>query len=464
MRLYFPGTVALMAMLALQPVAQAGVLKDHPGRWLGELKIPDGPILKIGAQLLKRADGSYWASYFQPDQGVYDAPVKSVREVGEAIELDLSSATLKMTWARDHFIGEIKQGDRADRFELKQVQAFPIKLRPQPPKAPYPYRDETLAIASAKGVTLGATLSIPRGKTKPNAVVLAHGSGPLNRDESSAGHQPFAVLADQLARQGIAVLRYDKRGVAHSSGDYENHTGADLAVDLNAVVQALKARKEFKHIGLIGHSEGPGIAAAVAAAHPRSVDFIVSLGGAGLPGLDMMLLQDRATAKVNGATPVEVDQIVNYARSYYDIILTQAEVPPRMAALTALESQRPAAEKAVAAKYKMNEGSLSMAMADKPFLRGILMADTTQNWRLVQCPVLALGGSLDQQVPAQENVGGIVAALKTGGNIKVESAILPSLNHMFQTAKTGAEDEYGRIDETIAPIAVQRIVAFVNQQ
>ncbi|HTL98306.1 MAG TPA: alpha/beta fold hydrolase, partial [Holophagaceae bacterium] len=208
----------------------------------------------------------------------------------ETVELDISIARLTLTWSKDHFHGEWKQGGAPLTLELKPVAEFPKTVRPQTPKPPFPYKNETLAIASEEGVTLGATLSIPEGMAHPNVVILVGGSGPGTRDEEVAGHKSFAVLADHLTRQGVAVLRYDKRGVSRSTGNYRQLTSAQLVDDLNAVVRAMKARKQFNRLGLVGHSEGPEIAAAVAAAHPDSVDFLVSLAGVGLNGLDAMLV------------------------------------------------------------------------------------------------------------------------------------------------------------------------------
>lgn len=450
--------------LSLQSYAYAGLLQDHQGRWLGDMKIPNGPTLKIGADLFVRADGSYWASASSPDQDVYDIPVKSIKETEGTLELDLVFGALKMTWVKDHFNGEWIQGAAPVPLTMNQVTEFPKKVRSQTPKAPFPYRDETLTIASADGVMLGATLSIPNGRANPNVVILVHGSGPGTRDEELLGHRPFAVLADYLARRGVAVLRYDKRGISRSTGDYENHTLPQLVDDLNAVVQAMKTRKQFARIGLIGHSEGPQIAASVAAQHPETVNFVVSLAGTGLPGIEMIVVQDRVWAKDHGANPAEVERLMVYVRKYYETILINPTVEPRITALKALFDGLSPEDKTLVEKHNMNEGTLSLAWAAKPFLRASLLSNPQIDWRAVRCPVLALNGSLDHQVPAKENLAGIVAALHAGGNEMVESAELPSLNHLFQTAKTGAEDEYGQIDETIAPVALQRVTQFVIKQ
>lgn len=197
-----------LALLALPTGAHAGPLQDHPGRWLGDLTLPDGHTLRLGAELYLRADGSPWASLASPDQGVVDIPIKAIREEGvDAIVLDAGNASLKLAWDKDHFNGEWRQGPAPLLFTLRQVAGFPEKERPQTPSAPLPYREEALAIKSTDGVTLGATLTLPPGRARPNAVVLVHGSGPATGHASLFGHRAFDVLADHLARRGVAVLR-----------------------------------------------------------------------------------------------------------------------------------------------------------------------------------------------------------------------------------------------------------------
>ena len=460
----FRQAFSLAALLSLHAIAAADVLKEHPGYWLGEMKIPDGPTLKIGAEIFTRADGSQWASMASPDQGGYDIPAASISNSGDAVELDIGFARLKMTWMQDHFAGEFRQGKGVFNFDLQQVAAFPKKRRPQQPHAPFPYSEQQLAIPGADGVMLGATLSLPKGKARPNLVVLVHGSGPATRDLNGAGHEVFAVLADHLARNGVAVLRYDKRGNSRSTGSYAQHTTAQLIGDVHAVARAMKGRRQFQRVGLVGLSEGPGLAAAVAARDPAAVDFLVSLGGIGLSGLDMMYLQDRIVAVDHGATPAEADQLMVYVRKYYQTLLAHPDPQLRVDALKAVQEALPESDRALIRKYKMNEGSLSLSSAATPSLTTLLQSNPPQDWRRVRSPVLVLGGAKDHQVPAAENVGGIVAALRQGGNRKVESAILPSLNHMLQTANTGKEDEYETIEETMAPLALERIAAFVKKQ
>ncbi|WP_305823389.1 alpha/beta hydrolase family protein [Massilia brevitalea] len=453
----------LAFLFSLHGGAQAGVVAEHPGYWMGNLTLPDGRVLKSGVELFQRADGTPWGSFSSPDQGAYDIPVRALTEGGETVELDLGFGKMQMAWQGDRFKAVWKQGGASFPVELRQVAGFPKKPRPQDPVAPFPYTDESLAIRSKGGVLLGATLSLPKGVKKPTVVILVPGSGPLTRDEEVAGHRVFAVLADYLLRQGVAVLRYDKRGVSRSTGDYDNHTQADLADDLEAVVGAVKARGQFGRVGLVGHSEGPMVAASVIGRQPAAADFLVSLAGVGLPGLEMLLLQDGLLAKDRGASPQEVKQLLGYISRWYAIVMAEADSTARVGALKALQASLPESDKALISKYKMHGGTLSLEMAAQPALAAMLKADPRADWRRVACPVLALNGSLDLQVPPQ-SLDGIVASLKAGGNRRVESAVMPSLNHLFQTAQTGSESEYAVIEETIAPAVMQRIAAFVRKQ
>jgi len=290
--------------------------------------------------------------------------------------------------------------------------------------------------------------------------VLVHGSGPNDRDERLGANRPFRDLAWGLATRGVAVLRYDKRGVARSTGDYYGHTLANLEDDAYAAVQALEKYKQFGQIGLVGHSEGAQIAAAVAARHPEAIDFIVSLAGVGMSGSDLEILQDRQAAYDLGATPEEIERILRYVRQYEETALATADGPPRVAALKALYGRLAEDDQRLIRKYHMDEFTLAPEMAAKPFFPVSLRTDPRTDWFKVRCPVLVLGGSLDHQVPANENIAGIVDALKAGGNSRVKAAVLPLLNHGFQTARTGRDDEYTQIEETMASGAMHEIANF----
>jgi fermentation-respiration switch protein FrsA (DUF1100 family) len=188
----------------------------------------------------------------------------------------------------------------------------------------------------------------------------------------------------------------------------------------------------------------------------------VSLGGVGLPGTDLMLLQDEQGAKDRNASTEDITRLMQYVRGFYQIVIAEPDNVARVAALKAYRDALPDTDKNLIAKYKMNQGTLSLDWAAQPWLRVMLAADPRPAWRRVRCPVLALNGSLDHQVPVQ-SLSGIAVALSEGGNKRVESVVVPSVNHLFQTAKTGSEAEYGEIEETIAPAVLSKITAFIRK-
>jgi uncharacterized protein len=461
-----PGFHLVAGLLSLFCVgsAGAGVIEDHFGKWLGKVNVPNGPTLRTGIELFARADGSPGANFVSPDQGQFNIPVDRVSLTDDRIELTLSALGIhvRVEPKGDALVGEAQQGNIALPLELRRVTSFGEPSRPQTPASPLPYQTEELVVTAADGVKLAGTLSRPNGDGRVTAVVLLHGSGPFDRDESFQGHHWFAVLADYLTRQGIAVYRYDKRGVMHSTGDYNSTVAATLADDGFAAVKALRARKDISRVGIIGHSEGGELAPMIAASHPRSVDFLVSLAGPGLSGRKLIELQDRVGYERRGLSAGDIDVLMNYGRQFYDAVSANADLTARASALSTLHGGLGAPAKLLVEKYA-STGTLNPRNAATLAERTYLMSETPP-WDHVKCPVLALDGTLDIQVPPNENLGAIKLALADGGNTHGLFESLSGLNHMFQTAKTGLVDEYGNLDETISPLALQRISAFVKAQ
>ena len=445
--------------------AHAAAVGDHYGKWLGKVTIPKGPTLAVGFELFERADGSPGGRLVSPEQGVFNLPI----DIGSSADgsFDVTAPAVGIHFHLhpngDRLEGEAHQGPLAMPLVLTRVEGFGEPSRPQTPKAPFPYRAEALAVTGRNGVVLSGTLTRPNGYRPVTAIVLLHGSGPADRDESVFGHQPFAVLADYLTRHGVAVYRYDKRGVMRSTGDYQSATEADFAEDGEAAVKALKARKDIGRVGVLGHSEGGLLAAMIAADRPRAVDFVVSLAGPGLKGEDMILLQDRVGYEKLGLPRAQVQMLMTYGKGFYDTVVANEDVAARMNALTALQSSLSEPDRALVQQYA-SHGTLSMQPAATPALRVLLMSDAPALWRRVQCPVLALDGGLDVQVPPRENLDAIRQALAAGRNERAEIVLMPGLNHMFQTAKTGLADEYPKIDETMSPSVLRRIMTFLKRQ
>jgi len=450
-------------MLSTPPALRAGTLEEHYGKWLGTLEIPQGPKLRTGIDLFPRADGSPGATLVSPDQGLIELPVDQVQLVDGEIHLAISSVGIDLILRPDgdDLVGQARQGPMLAPLRLKHVPSFGEPVRPQAPKPPFPYEVDTLVVTTTDGTQLSGTLTRTRGMSRKTAVVLLQGSGPMDRDESLGGHHPFAVLADYLTRRGITVYRFDKRGVGRSTGGYTSETSATLLQDALAATRTIRARSDVSRVGVIGHSEGAAVAAELAAKYPKEVDFLVSLAGPGLKGMDEIVLQDRVGYGRRGLTPEQVEILTTYGRRFYAIVVSNDDVDARTKALLGLGSNLDEADRKLVLQYA-STGSLSIGMARTPHLREILSSDYPQYWRAVGCPVLVLNGSLDTQVPTPENPDAIRAALVTAGNRRVHVETLPRLNHLFQTATTGLGDEYSKLDETMAPVALEQVARFVT--
>lgn len=339
-------------------------------------------------------------------------------------------------------------------------------VRPQEPKKPYPYLEEEVRFSSLKpGPSFAGTLTRPKGDGPFPAVLLITGSGQQNRDEELAGHKPFLVIADDLTRRGIAVLRVDDRGVGGTTGDMKTATSEDLVDDALAGVAFLKSRPDIdaRRIGLIGHSEG-GMIAPMAAVRSSDVAFIVLLAGPGVRGRDIVVEQASLIQAAGGASPT----MLKGSRAFQEQMLDIAMSEPDRAAAAAkmhelwtkvLEDVERSTELSDAEKatLKLSNGQIRQQIAalTTPWMRYFLAYDPAPVLRQVRVPVLALNGSLDLQVPAEENLRAIREALTAGGNEDHTEIELPGLNHLFQTAKTGSPTEYATIEETISPNALQ---------
>jgi fermentation-respiration switch protein FrsA (DUF1100 family) len=428
------------------------------GTWLGSL---DTGSLKLRIVFkIATSAGQLTAQLQSPDQSPAWINVTSITRTGDALSIALKQlgATYEGKIAADanSIDGTFTQLGNPLTLTLKRVtDQSQLELpRPQNPVKPYPYREEDVTyINKAAGVTLAATLTIPPGKGPFPAVLLIAGSGPHDRDESLLGHKPFLVLSDYLTRKGIVVLRADKRGVGKSTGNYDTATTADFASDAEAGVAWLKTRSEVDphKIGLVGHSEGGTIAPMAAVADP-AVAFIVMMAGSGVPGDQIIVEQGRLIAMADGESKEKADEDAEKERE----TLAAVETEKSPAALKRLLGVKLAAEGAPDAQIDAQVKTLT-----SPWIRFFLTYDPAVSLRKLTIPVLALNGSLDLQVPPAQNLPPIRKALAEAGNQHAEVDELPGLNHLFQSAKTGSPAEYGQIEETISPVALDKIANWI---
>ncbi len=446
--------------------AGAATTPSVAGKWLGIIEAP-GQDLRIAFEISEAKEGGYAAVVHSIDQGAMDIPMTSVTVNGDSLRLELKSAFAyegKLQPDGNTIEGNWIQGGSTP-LVMKRVDKIPELNRPQTPKKPHPYREEEVAYENAKAnIRIAGTLTIPGGKGPFPAVLLIAGSGPADRDESILGHKPFLVLADHLTRQGIAVLRVDKRGCGKTTGTLRGSGMEDFASDALASVKYLKSRPEVdaKRIGLVGHSEGGSVAPMVAVQTP-AVSYLVLLGAQGIPFHDLLVMQDGTEAKAAGKTEEQVELIRGFSRRFYTLVLQSQDASQIERETKALYDTLTDAEKK-ALDWPNLGGTQSLSWALRPGTREALRFDVRPYLRQVRCPVLALNGGKDSQVPPKENLGGIERELKAGGNSRYTIRELPGLNHLFQTCGTGAFSEYVKIEETMSALALRAISDWITAQ
>ncbi|MDR1258462.1 MAG: alpha/beta fold hydrolase [Tannerellaceae bacterium] len=338
--------------------------------------------------------------------------------------------------------------------------------RPQEPSGPYAYYEEEVSFENQPaGIMLAGTLTLPRKEGSFPVVILISGSGAQDRNEEVFGHRPFLIIADYLTNNGIAVLRFDDRGTASSTGSFVGATTGDFASDVEAGVKYLMARKEIDHsrIGLVGHSEG-GIIAPIVAARSTDISFIVLLAGSGLRGDSLLLLQQEAIAGASGVSEENVRLAQSINRSIYDMII-QTDDTDRLAADISAYLRRTIALYPGMKPSGMDDDAYVISQtrqATDAWFRYFIRLDPSVALEKVTCPVLALNGEKDLQVPAGPNLRAIGDALARGGNKRVTAKEYPGLNHMFQQCVTCSTYEYGVIEQTFSPTVLKDISDWIK--
>jgi uncharacterized protein len=414
--------------------------------------------LRFQLHVYHDTDGGLIAALDSLDHGVIGLPATSVtlKDSVFHFEVPVLAAVFAGTLnqAKNAITGEWSQSDLQQKLEFKRSDQ-PLELRrPQNPVRPYPYREEEVSFSNAAaGVTLSGTLTLPQGPGPFAAVVLIAGSGPQDRDETLANHKPFLVLSDYLTRKGMAVLRYDKRGIGKSTGSADKATTLDLASDAQSAIAYLKSRKDIApgKIGLIGHSEGAMIAPYLAV-HSQEIPWIVLLAAPATQGEDTLLNQSELIARAGGLTDTQVANSLKFDKAAYDLVRDEKDPDVATEKLKALVQ-----DSGLDSALPPSVLEPQLRMMTSPWFRFFVDYDPLPSLQKVKIPVLAMYGEKDLQVPPKANVPLLKRALADAGNTQADVRQLPDLNHLFQHAYTGSPAEYAAIEETISPEALKMI-------
>ena len=409
---------AFLVLVALTAKAQVQPTTALLGSWTGKLNV--GTLSLTLVLHLDQADGYVLVTLDSPDQGARG--IKARKEYLSDDSLAINVESIGMTYR-----AKLKDGKLDGTFSQNGM-SLPLVLergdveeakRPQMPTQPYPYETEEVTFSNdTDGATLAGTLTWPvnydkSSKKKPVVVLLISGSGMQNRDEELFGHKPFLVIADYLARNGIATLRYDDRATgASKGGDLKNATSQDFMRDAAAGLEYLRSRKLFSKVGVLGHSEGGTIAFMLGA--QKKTDFIVSFAGPAVKGDTLLTAQSNKITSLLGLPGVMT-----------------------------VESFRQQKE-----------------IQENPWLRWFIDYDPSENIKSTRCPVFVLNGDRDCQVLSSQNIPAFQRLLpKSKKNLVKE---YPSLNHLFQHSTTGLSTEYWKIEETISPEVLSDVAKWIN--
>lgn len=442
--------------------------EDVAGSWTGVLTTGGGD-LRIVFHLIDAAGGGLTGTMDSPDQGVEGIPLGAISGEGRTLRINVPAIggayDGEIEEGGQRILGRWSQGGGTLPLDLEAVgdEGVLIPERPQEPVAPFPYRVEDVRFTSSpSGVELAGTVTLPSTGGPFPAAVLISGSGPQDRDENVFGHKPFLVIADHLTRQGIAVLRFDDRGVGVSGGVFQDAVVSHFVEDARAAFRYLTTRTDIddSRIGLVGHSEG-GLVALLAGTGEEAVSpaYLVLLATPGVSGKELLYSQAEHLARAAGADDDRIRAAIAEQEAVFNIVAGDA--PPEE---IERELRNYLSTKSSIAAYGEQVIEAQLRQLLSPWFRDLLHLDPQPALRRTTCPVLALTGTLDLQVPPEDSLHPIETALHESGNRRVTAVALEGVNHLFQHAETGLPMEYARITETFSVEALEHISSWINAQ
>ena len=472
MKYFFLSLILTLAFININAPLCADQTESIEGIWQGKLAV-QSVELRIVFKIYKDSTGNYSGTMDSPDQGAKDILLSEVTYKEKNVHIGIAAigGTFdgKISDTPATIDGELNQNGIKMPLVLKHVDKVEEALRPQDPKKPYSYNEEEVTIENLKaGITLAGTLTSPKEGGPFPAILLITGSGPQDRDEFLMGHRPFLVLADYLTRLGFAVLRVDDRGVGKSTGDYAGATMLDFTFDAKSSLAYLTTRKEInpRKIGVIGHSEGAMIGTLLSTMS-NDVAFVVNISGPGQKGKDLILLQSAMISRADGMDEKSISLQNTLQEELFNIVVFQpdSELADQQLRKALAEDYDQMSEKDKQTfGFTPEQIDAQVAALLSPWFYKFLSYNPANDLEKVKCPILVVMGDKDLQVPPKENRPLIEKALKNSGNKHYEIVELPGLNHLLQTATTGSPSEYGKIDETMSPVALKVIGDWVAKQ
>lgn len=446
-------TTILFSLLSI-----IGISQDISGGWVGEINF-NGEKIGLAFNFTKKDQG-YESSVDVPVKGVKGSVAEKTIFADSKLSMSFPKLQLDYegTFSESNQIkGNLSLAGRS--VPLNLVKGTLILNRPQEPQPPFGYHSENVSFTTTDNFKLEGTFTAPKREGKYPAVIIVSGSGPQNRDGDMFGHKPYLLLADHLTQAGIAVLRFDERGVGKSEGNFTTSTLETFSSDVESAIEYLKKRRgiDTSNLGLIGHSIG-GLIVPRIALNNKSVKYIVLMAAPGMNGDQLMLSQKAAIEKGMGFNESQVSQGQALMKGAYDIIIsTELEGQQLKDSLNAFYTR----------KYNnlipQNQREALVSQITSNEITGLLRSRPSEVLSKLQCPILAMNGDKDVQV-LTENLKAIDLATKNSGNENVKIVELKNLNHLFQECITGLLDEYSKIEQTMAPVALKLISSWINDQ
>lgn len=443
---------AVLVLFVLSSLCHVSALT---GRWRGELVL--GPTkLPLIFDFKDNGSGKTEVRMDSPQQGAKGIPCEAVYLSNDSLRVECRTigAVYSARITKDGIEGTFTQ--RGYQFPLVLIREQTLSdRRPQTPQPPYPYIETDTIFYSSDGTELAGTLTIPlspAGKKYP-VVVMVTGSGPQNRDEEIFEHRPFAVIADYLARNGIASFRYDDRGVASSKGNYPKATIDTFRIDAQSAFDFVKGTDKFSKVGILGHSEGGTLAIMIAS--EGKPDFIISLAGMVVPSKEMLMAQNIRVLDQFGITGEQREGSIKLLEELYAQIADQT----KRGVVQPIDIDMICKDNSLNVPSTVLESVKRNVTARNAYFDSLVILDPTAAMKKISCPVLAINGTKDTQVYADPNLDAFRKNVKS-----VEIKRMAGLNHLMQHAETGDIAEYGEIRETISPEVLQLIAEFIAKQ